>query len=272
MKKMITVLSVFLTLTIPLLTFASNVYYPTSFQEKIARHELKDENLKDELNTVLESTHTRLANANDILDCEPKKGKCFSHQAVGYGLARKYLYTQLHVQTDSRGKYLREVYCQREELVPISTSTINCEHTWPQSKFNRAYNNELQKSDMHHLYPTDIKANSTRGNYDFAEVVTNINLKNCDASKSGASVVSGGRTFFEPPSEHKGNVARALFYFSVRYRMSITNEQQVFLRKWNEQDPVDDAELLRNNEIEKLQGNRNPFIDYPNLAQDISKF
>jgi endonuclease I len=45
-----------------------------------------------------------------------------------------------------------------------------------------------------------------------------------------------------------------------------------FLKKWNEQDPVDDAEMERNNAIEKLQGNRNPFIDYPELANDITRF
>ena len=52
----------------------------------------------------------------------------------------------------------------------------------------------------------------------------------------------------------------------------MSTAQQTFLKKWNDQDPVDDAELIRNNEIEKLQGNRNPFIDFPNLAQDISSF
>ena len=52
----------------------------------------------------------------------------------------------------------------------------------------------------------------------------------------------------------------------------MSNDQQTFLRKWNDQDPVDDAESARNNEIEKLQGDRNPFIDFPNLAQDISNF
>jgi deoxyribonuclease-1 len=117
-----------------------------------------------------------------------------------------------------------------------------------------------------------MKANSTRGNFEFAEVVANQNLKNCEASKSGASVVSGGSSFFEPPSEHKGNVARALFYFSVRYKMPLSADQQTFFRKWNDQDPVDDAEMARNDAIEKLQGNRNPFIDFPTLAQDISKF
>ncbi len=268
MKNLILIFSVL----VPLLSSAANVYYPTELQDQIARHELKNESLKEALFKVLDSAHTRQSSGNDILGCDTKKGKCFSHQAVGYGLARKYLYTQLHVQTDSRGSFLKEVYCNREVPTPINENQINCEHTWPQSKFNHAFNNELQKSDMHHLYPTDSRANSTRGNFDFAEVVTNVNLKNCDASKSGASVISGGQNFFEPPTEHKGNVARALFYFSVRYKMAITNEQQAFLRKWNDQDPVDDAEMARNDAIEKLQGDRNPFIDFPNLAQDISKF
>lgn len=249
-----------------------NRYYPNDMQEIIAKRELKNNDLKFMLFTLLSSPHTRIEGKNDILGCEPKQGKCISHTAVGYGPARTYLYTKLFVEKDSRGEYLKEVYCNREVMVPINQNQINCEHTWPQSKFNKAFNNELQKSDLHHLFPTDSRANSTRGNFDFAEVVSNENLKDCDASKSGASVVSGGHTFFEPPAEHKGNVARALFYFSVRYKMAISNEQQTFLKKWNEQDPVDDAEMERNNEIEKLQGNRNPFVDFPELAQDISKF
>lgn len=273
MKKMISLPAVLLAILFPVLSLASNIYYPTHFKEQIARHELRDQDLKDELFTILSSIHTRLPGGeDDILGCNQKKGQCTTHTAVGYGPARKYLYGQLHVQTDSRGKFLKEVYCNREEIVPINQSGINCEHTWPQSKFNSAFNNELQKSDMHHLFPTDSKANATRGHYDFAEVESNLNLKNCNSSKSGASVVAGGTTYFEPPTEHKGNVARALFYFSVRYKMAISRDQQTFLKKWNEQDPVDDAEMLRNSEIEKLQGNRNPFVDFPNLAQDISKF
>ena len=264
--------AVLFALMFPLLSFASNVYYPTQFQQKIARHELRNQNLKDQLFLILSSIHTRSTSGDDLLGCDQNRGRCFAHNAVGYSQARKYLYTQLHVQKDSRGSFLKEVYCNHEQLIPINENTINCEHTWPQSKFSTSFNNELQKSDMHHLFPSDIKANSTRGNYEFAEVVTNLNLVNCSASKSGASVVAGGKTFFEPPSEHRGNVARALFYFSVRYKMPMSNDQQTFLRKWNDQDPVDDAESARNNEIEKLQGDRNPFIDFPNLAQDISNF
>lgn len=269
-------LIMFFAIVLPLMAQAGqpalNRYYPDDIQENITKRTLKNNDLKTMLFVLLDSPHTRIEGQNDILGCEAKKGKCISHTPVGYGMARKYLYTQLFVTNDSRGSMLKEVYCNREVKTPINEDQINCEHTWPQSKFNRAFNNELQKSDMHHLFPSDKNANSTRGNFDFAEVVSNENLKNCDASKSGPSVVSGGHTFFEPPAEHRGNVARALFYFSVRYKMAISNEQQTFLKKWNEQDPVDDAEMARNNAIEKLQGDRNPFVDFPELAQDISKF
>ena len=47
------------------------------------------------------------------------------------------------------------------------------------------------------IFHVDSKANSTRGNFDFAEVVTNLNLKNCNASKSGASVLAGGKNFLK---------------------------------------------------------------------------
>jgi endonuclease I len=122
------------------------------------------------------------------------------------------------------------------------------------------------------LFPTDSKANSTRGNFEFAEVTENQNLKNCNSSKSGPSVVSGGKTFFEPPTSHKGNVARALFYFSVRYKMPIGDAQEEFLRKWNHLDPIDDAEVARNAAIQDIQGNINPFISDPTLADQISNF
>ncbi len=271
MKKMIS----FLFVLFPVLAFSANVYYPNDFLNKINNHTVKDEALKAEIFTLLSESHTRLSNGNDLIGCFNNQGKCFQHKAVGYGPARHYLYSQLHVtNNDSRGPILKDVYCHREisALIVGDPKDINCEHTWPQSKFTRAFENELQKSDMHHLFPTDSRANSTRGNFDFAEVSSNKNLVNCTASKSGASVTSGGNNYFEPPMEHKGNVARALFYFAVRYKMTMNPAQEAFLRKWNDQDPVDDAEMERNNQIEKLQGDRNPFIDFPNLVDDIRKF
>ncbi len=231
--------------------------YADGLIEKIQKHQIADEELKKELFLTMSK----------------------DHKAVGYSPAKKFLFGQLHLKEDARGYYVEDVYCKKEFTkgagpgnIP-DQNQINCEHTWPQSKFTGSFPNEYQKSDLHHLFPTDSKANSTRGNYDFADVVTNINLgEDCNSSKSGASVVSGGRTYFEPPKEHKGNVARALFYFSVRYKIAINDQEEEFLRRWDEIDPVDQAEERRNDEIEKIQKNRNPFIDFPGLAQNIKNF
>lgn len=199
------------------------------------------------------------------------------HRPVGYDNAKKYLFQQLYLEKDDKGYFVIDLYCgtRFSNVGPSSLpdqNRLNTEHTWPQSKFSSNANKGTQKSDLHHLFPTDSRANSTRGNYDFAEVTKNTNLTNCALSKSGPSVTSGGKNFFEPPTAHKGNVARALFYFSVRYKIEIPDEEEEFLRRWNHLDPVDEMEMSRNNAIEKIQGNRNPFIDQPELADTISNF
>ncbi|RYZ68005.1 MAG: nuclease, partial [Proteobacteria bacterium] len=81
-----------------------------------------------------------------------------------------------------------------------------------------------------------------------------------------------GGHFFEPPDAHKGNVARALFYFSVRYNIKIDPIEENFLKAWNKADPVDQEESGRNEAIMKIQGNRNPFVDFPELADSIGDF
>ena len=78
--------------------------------------------------------------------------------------------------------------------------------------------------------------------------------------------------FFEPMDVHKGNVARSILYFSIRYKMPIDNLQETFLKFWNLLDPVDAAEKARHEGIAKVQGNRNPFIDRPELALEIADF
>jgi hypothetical protein len=41
------------------------------------------------------------------------------------------------------------------------------------------------------------------------------------------------------------------------------------LLKWHRQDPVSLKEVRRNEEVSKIQGNRNPFIDYPQLVEYV---
>lgn len=260
-------------------TWASTTYYPTEYQKAFAQKSFKDENLKQKLFILMSSVHIYKNGKNDEISNHcTGEGKCYEHRAIGYRGARKVLFGKIHLKEDSQGYYVEDVYCRKKirrsvtnigpNVIP-KNSIINCEHTWPQSRFNRSFSKGLQKSDLHHLYPTDSRANSTRGNNEFAEV-DGEELSDCDGSYVGVEKWQGA--YFEPPNEHKGNVARALFYFSVRYKLKISAQEEEYLRRWHTLDPVDQDEIERNDLIQKVQGNRNPFIDYPELVQSISNF
>ncbi|MBU8896519.1 endonuclease I [Corallococcus sp. H22C18031201] len=184
------------------------------------------------------------------------------HKDLGYNQARKVIFTEL----DNHDGKVKCVYTGREvttKKIP-SSSDMNVEHTWPQSKGATG----AAKADLHHLFPTDSKANSIRGNYPFGIV------KDVKWSQNGAKFGKDaqGRTVFEPPDEHKGNVARALFYFSTVYSKHIPPEDEAILKQWNKADAVDAAEVSRNDAIEKYQQNRNPFVDDSTLADRIADF
>lgn len=263
---------------------AENNYYPQAFLDVLASHATND-TLKAEINKVLTSTHQRDSKGGkDTLGCETAGvGNCYEHRVLGYDGARKVLFGKLHIEQIDGKNVIKDVYCHKvfsanagvkPGAIPNSNQ-INCEHTWPQSKFSRLYPKEMQKSDLHHLYPTDSRANSIRGNFDFADIQTDsgaLSQTDCDQSKSGVPVAGGGDDLFEPPTEHKGNVARALFYFSVKYKITIPASEESVLRRWNDLDPVDDAEMARNDAIAWAQGSRNPFIDFPQLVNYINRF
>ncbi|MBU2530955.1 MAG: endonuclease [Elusimicrobia bacterium] len=145
---------------------------------------------------------------------------------------------------------------------------INVEHLWPQSAFNQSY---PMRADLHHLRPTFTKPNNMRSNYPFAEV------SDWDYSTSVGS--KRGDQEFEPTDSVKGDVARAMLYFVVRYydrnirgSMDYTdfwiNRVEMFL-KWNRQDPPDANERRRNDLVEAFQCNRNPFTDDYTLADKV---
>ncbi len=181
---------------------------------------------------------------------------------VSYNEARKVIFTDLDVKN---GK-VKCVYTGREingGKIPNS-SDMNVEHTWPQSKGATGD----AKSDLHHLFPTDSKSNSTRGSFPFGKV------EKVQWTQNGAKfgLDAQGRKVFEPPDEHKGNVARALFYFSAEYNKRIPPEEESVLRQWNKLDGVDSAELERNRKIATVQGNRNQFVEHSNLVDRIQDF
>lgn len=77
---------------------------------------------------------------------------------------------------------------------------------------------------------------------------------------------------FEPSDAVKGDVARAMFYFSVRFQLTIDDVQENILRQWHENDPPDEFEIWRNDAIFEIQKDRNPFIDKPELVGNIADF
>ncbi len=70
----------------------------------------------------------------------------------------------------------------------------------------------------------------------------------------------------EPRPAVRGDIARAMFYMSNRYNLTLFKRQKALLLRWHRQDPPSAEERRRNNIIQKLQGRRNPFIDNPELA------
>ena len=198
-----------------------------------------------------------------------------------YEQARKYIMQQVHLRQDSNGYFVKDVYCKikyRKKVAPDRMPDhryLNIEHTWPKSRFGVKRGSSkyrVQVSDLHHLYPTDSRTNSRRGSYLFAQFKKDENvISECPFSKKGY-VRAFGEDGFEPPTEHKGNVARSLFYFAVRYDLRISEHEEFILRQWNLMDPVDQEELARNDKIESIQGNRNPFVDDPDLSNLISDF
>ena len=205
----------------------------------------------------------------DVLvnNCEArKKGTCYRQKVVSYRSARKILFRKLHLERDEEGDYIRDLYCGKDfpegrRFNP--NNFLSCEHTWPRSKFNKNESRAAQEADLHHLFPVDSRANSIRSNHDFGE--GGKALSNCSLSRVGKKT-------FEPPEEHKGNVARALFYFSIRYNIPINSRQERILKVWHWEDTVDSGERERNQKIYQIQKVRNPFIDFPEMVDRIANF
>ncbi|MBC7711714.1 MAG: endonuclease [Rhizobacter sp.] len=275
MKTMLMLCLVFFATTVS----ASRPYYPDSTLEKFSSDNSTPDELREEIFNLSTKFHIKHNDSNDTLsDICPDKEKCeIQKLTFDYKQARQIMFGELFLENHGNGKYsVKDAYCNIniDETMGAGPDKIpnpkymNCEHTWPQSKFSKTFSADLQKTDLHHLFPADMRANSTRNNFPFADVDGKATHSNCLDSKIGNATGSDIRSF-EPPIEHKGNVARAIYYFSTRYKMNIDATQAKYLKIWNAEDPVDQEELLRNEKIMKLQGNRNPFIDYPELVNRL---
>ena len=218
-------------------------------------------------------------------------GKPF--QVVSYdGLREAYMKTD--VRADG---YLRDWYSNITKFQPGSRfgsykkegDAYNREHSMPQSWFNEA---KPMVSDIVHVIPTDGYINNMRSSDPFGEVNTSKTYKSSanNYSKSGSCRTPGYTgTVFEPNDEIKGDIARIYFYMATCYEDRILNWTNGtastviggtrykplkpwvmdMMMRWAKQDPIDDVETARNNAVQQVQGNRNPFVDYPGLEEYV---
>ena len=202
---------------------------------------------------------------------------------LSYAAARAKMYNY----ADNYNNLVTCVYSGYQETVPYNfsgTSTtvvarINCEHTVPQSWFNQTVR---MRSDMHHLYPTYDTWNNLRGSDPYADIpdaqtqtwmrglVSQPTIPTANINEWSEDT----NTQFEPREDHKGNVARSIFYFYTMHagqpdlvatgHNSITSAGDLAtLYAWHLADPVDAHEIERNNRVAASQGNFNPYIAYP---------
>ena len=198
------------------------------------------------------------------------------------------------VGSDQCGSYNNECDC------------YNREHSIPKSWFGGSKSGP--GCDIFQVVPTDGYVNNKRSSYAFGEVSSasytydgaklgsaksiTITGGNTIAGNTGTTI-SGSGTVFEPRDEYKGDFARGYFgtmikwangdyqaftsgdgskMFSSNYNegaFGLTKYGVALLMKWHRQDPISQKEIDRNNGIQETQGNRNPFIDYPYLAEYI---
>ncbi|MCM1370096.1 MAG: endonuclease [Candidatus Amulumruptor caecigallinarius] len=193
--------------------------------------------------------------------------------------------------TDTRSVADRQVwwdmYSNNIVWLPDHAS-LNVEHSVANSWWGGKSGNKNAYSDLFHLNPSDQNANNRKSNNPPGMVAVADILDN-GLSKVGKPVEGqggGSKNVFEPADEYKGDFARAYFYIFTAYKDAswILDENNAYvyeeggalrswarelLIKWHREDPVDSKEIDRNNKIYELQRNRNPFIDYPELAEFI---
>ena len=230
------------------------------------------------------------------------------YSSIGYkGLYSAYLKTDVY-PSDSTGK-AGKIWDMYGECVFSTSKTCgsyngvcdcyNREHSIPQSWWGGGTNGI--GNDIFHVLPTDGKVNGVRSNYEYGEVNGGTNWvgnkfgaasswstdKKTIASAAGETV-NGTGNVFEPKPQYKGDLARGLMGTIVKWQSDITQGNNFFndnytpsgnfgltkkavvlLMKWHREDPVSQKEIDRNNGIQATQGNRNPFIDYPYLAEYI---
>lgn len=217
------------------------------------------------------------------------------HTAVSYGDQTWNAFAQTDVRMVNGRAVWWDMYSPNEVAVESGHPGMNIEHSVANSWWGGTKNDAYK--DLFHLNPSDADANNWKSNYPLGIVKTvqvtskGVRYDN-GVTKVGnpASGASGGAKYvYEPADCYKGDMARAFMYIFTIYDdiawMSSSDDRNYMfdgsaypslrpwavdlLLEWSRLDPVDTKETDRNEAIYKIQGNRNPFIDCPDLAEYI---
>lgn len=209
----------------------------------------------------------------------------YNHTEISsyYNLPQYFARTDVYPEGNERYGQWWDMYGNIPLYLP-SFSGMNREHSFPKSWWGGSDQTPAYV-DLFHLYPSEMAANTAKNNYPLGETqLSGLKFDN-GVSKVGLPVTGqggGAASVFEPDDEYKGDFARTYFYvvtcyqnLSWRYTYMVNNNPYPtlnewsirLLMKWHREDPVSQKELDRNNTIYTIQANRNPFIDYPELAE-----
>ncbi len=219
-----------------------------------------------------------------------------SHQTLEYyDLPNYWQYSDVYPELVNGCKRWWDMYSDAVYLIQrgqsgkssFSANKMQREHSVPKSwwKLNGSVEYTPAYSDMWNLYPSDGAANQAKLNYPLG-LTASTSFNNGVTKVGGAQTGYGGgsRNVFEPDDEYKGDFARAYMYVATVYDdinwvINYMYKKEAYptlvpwakemLLQWCRQDPVDQKEIDRNNVVEQYQGNRNPFVDFPELAEYI---
>ena len=224
------------------------------------------------------------------------EGIIFTHRQLGYNdLWDAYPFTDMgddgyYIDMYSTCKYNKSSY--HVGTASYVGQGLNREHSFPKSWFGgEVY---PMYTDLTMIIPTDGYVNQRRSNYPYGVCASGITYVNDSLGvsmlgKLGMSTYDGYTAkVFEPDDEYKGDFARIYFYMVTCYKDSVgnwpgcpqldyaTNNYKAFsswsmqmLMEWHRADPVSAKEITRNEAVSRIQGNRNPFVDHPELAEHI---
>ena len=203
--------------------------------------------------------------------CKGKSGTNLKNQLASFNQpkSKSYNWSRYEAADEAEGApnyvlclYTRHNIPKNNHVGSYSWDTWNREHIWTQSKYPNS------DTDNHNIFACEGQINNVRGSLKFGDVAnTDTNRVSVHGHQTDCYKAS---SLFEPCDAAKGEVARSVMYGAIYYGYSLSEMLDINLAlKWNEEFPVSNREIYRNNTVNDLQGNRNPFVDHPEYARLI---